>query len=176
MSDSPDHSSREAGSSNRVKLKDVFAPDRIQIGVEVTNLKKMIDELAGLLVRSSTTDLDRNTVFRTLLKRERIGSTWVTEDVAIPHCRFAGITESVGAILRLSSPICVDETDKKYVRVACGLLVPEDQAGGHLQVLSGLARAFSNHDLYSRLVEAQDEQDMYDQLSKIESEFDGGET
>lgn len=175
MSDSPDQSSSEAHPQASVRLADIFAPNRIQIGVEVSSLKRMIEEIAGVFAQSNPHQLDKDAVFRALLEREQIGSTWVTDGVAIPHCRLDSITDAVGVVLRTSSPLCVDANENKFVSVACGLLVPMSRSDEHIQVLSRLARAFMKFDLYPRLMAADNSAEIHDEILKIETEFDRNE-
>ena len=172
MSDGPDHSSSEADSRHPVRLADIFTPTRICTGSEASTLKRMIDEIAGVFARNSVHQLDKNAVFRALLEREQIGSTWITDGVAIPHCRLKSLSDSIGVILRLKTPLCVDSRENKFVSVACGLLVPEKSADSHVHVLSRLAQAFMQYDLYSKLMKADDPEDIYDVLSSIESEIE----
>ena len=172
MSDGPDHSSTEADSRHTVRLGDIFTPNRIRTGSEASTLKRMIEEIAGVFARNSTHHLDKNAVFRALLEREQIGSTWITDGVAIPHCRLESLSDSIGVILRMKTPLCVDSGENKFVSVACGLLVPEKSADSHVQVLSRLAQAFMQYDLYSKLMEADDPGEIYDVLSNIESEIE----
>lgn len=175
MSDGPDHSSAEANSKNSARLGEIFAPTRIRTGSEASTLKRMIEEMAGMFAGSSPHHLDRDTVFRALLEREQIGSTWITDGVAIPHCRLESLTESLGVILRLETPLCVDSRENKFVSVACGLLVPQKSASSHVKVLARLAQAFLQYDLYSKLMQADNSEEIYDMLSNIESEIEGSE-
>lgn len=173
MSDSPDHSSAESNHRSSVRLSDIFAPSRIQTDVEVSSLKRMIEEMACIFAQSKPHDLDKDAVFRALLEREQIGSTWVTDGVAIPHCRLDGVSEAIGVILRMEAPLCVDVDEGRFVNVACGLLVPSSCADEHVEVLSKLARAFMRFDLYTRLMAAADSVEIFDELLKIETEFEG---
>ncbi len=175
MSDGPDHSSAEADSLHPVRLADIFAPTRIRTGSEASTLKRMIEEMAGMFARNSPHQLDRDTVFRALLEREQIGSTWITDGVAIPHCRLESLTESLGVILRMETPLCVDSREEKFVSVACGLLVPQKSAGSHVKVLSRLAQAFLQYDLYSKLMQAGNSDEIHDMLANIESEIERAE-
>ncbi len=171
MSDSPDHSQGEAAAVESVRLQDVFAANRIYTGIEVSSLKRMIEEMAERFASGSPQPLDKEVVFRALLEREQIGSTWVSDGVAIPHCRLDSISEAVGVILRMKAPLCIDAKDDKFVCVACGLLVPMECADAHIRVLATLARAFERHDLYARLMAADDPGELHSELVKAESEI-----
>ncbi|MDE0310416.1 MAG: PTS sugar transporter subunit IIA [Acidiferrobacterales bacterium] len=172
MSESPDHSSADAGVLNSARLTEIFSPARIRTASKASTLKRMFEEMAGLLTRNSPHPLDQDTVFRALLAREQIGSTWIADGVAIPHCRLESLTESLGVILRMQTPLCVDSGEGKYVSVACGLLVPRESASSHLKVLSRLAQAFLEYGMYSKFMQAADSEEMYGILSNIESEVD----
>ncbi|MDR2031817.1 MAG: PTS IIA-like nitrogen regulatory protein PtsN [Azoarcus sp.] len=117
--------------------------------------KKRVFEEAGMLFESQL-GLARDLVFDKLFTRERLGSTGLGQGVAIPHSRLAGLAEAAGAFIRLSTPIPFDAPDGRPVNLVFVLLVPEEANDTHLQLLSELARMFSDRAFRGQLLAAPD--------------------
>ena len=96
-------------------------------------------------------ELNANEIFDSLLSRERLGSTGVGYGVAIPHARYEGATDAIGAFMRLDQPVDFDAMDREPVDLVFGLLVPEDCTDEHIQILAQLAELFSDPQLRTAL-------------------------
>ena len=98
-------------------------------------------------VCEDASNLDSDTVFDSLLERERLGSTGVGNGVAIPHCRLPGCSQTIGLLLKLAQPVDFQAIDKQPVDLVFALLVPEDNPNDHLQTLKAIAERFT-HDSF----------------------------
>lgn len=132
----------------------LLAPANIVLDLEVSSKKRMFEQV-GLLFENHQ-GIARSLVFDSLFARERLGSTGLGQGVAIPHGRIKGLRESVGAFVRLSTPVPFDAPDGQPVNLIFVLLVPEQATEQHLQILSELAQMFSDRDLRQALAEATD--------------------
>ena len=99
-------------------------------------------------------DLDQESIYRSLLAREKLGSTAIGHGVAIPHSRMSGCTEPLGCLIVLSEGIDFGPPDGSEVEIAFILLVPEAATQDHLDLLASLANAFSSADIRDRLRQA----------------------
>ncbi len=77
-----------------------------------------------------------------LAERERLGSTALGQDVAIPHARLTGLTRAIAAFVRLRAAIPFDAPDGKPVANLLILLVPEGATSAHLELLAQAANLF----------------------------------
>lgn len=132
----------------------LLAPANIVLDLEVSSKKRMFEQV-GLLFENHQ-GIARSLVFDSLFARERLGSTGLGQGVAIPHGRIKGLRESVGAFVRLATPVPFDAPDGQPVNLIFVLLVPEQATEQHLQILSELAQMFSDRDLRQSLAEATD--------------------
>lgn len=105
--------------------------------------KKRVFEQAGLLFENNQ-GLARSRVFDSLFARERLGSTGLGQQVAIPHGRIKGLRDPVAAFIRLADPIPFDAPDGKPVAILVFLMVPEQATQAHLEILSELAQMLSD--------------------------------
>jgi PTS system nitrogen regulatory IIA component len=105
--------------------------------------KKRAFEQAGLLFENHN-GIARSKVFDSLFAREKLGSTGLGQQVAIPHGRIKGLKAPVAAFMRLAEPIPFDAPDGKPVHLLVFLLVPEHATQAHLDILSELAQMLSD--------------------------------
>ncbi|MFA5676934.1 MAG: PTS IIA-like nitrogen regulatory protein PtsN [Pseudomonas sp.] len=122
--------------------------------------KKRVLELIGKLI-SQHTQLDADTIYESLIAREKLGSTGFGNGIAIPHCRLEGCTEAIGALLQLDNRIDFDSLDGEPVDLIFVLLVPHEATEQHLQILKVLAEKLDQDDVREALRQAPDAQTLY---------------
>ena len=131
-----------------------LAPKRLlALRSETVHSKKRLFEQAAASI-SAEFDLNQESVYRSLLAREKLGSTAIGHGVAIPHSRMSGCTEPLGCLILLSEGVDFGAPDGADVEIAFILLVPEAATQDHLDLLASLANAFSNADIRDRLKKA----------------------
>src|SRR5690606_30491664 len=113
------------------------------------------------LIAGKVGSISSNQLYDALIAREQLGSTGLGNGIAIPHCRVADCSRTIGALVKLERPIDFDAIDGKPVDLLFFLLVPENTVEGHLQVLRMLAERFGNPDFCARLRAAQDDAQLY---------------
>jgi PTS system nitrogen regulatory IIA component len=129
--------------------------------------------LSDLIVKDDPS-LTQMEVFGSFLNRERLGSTALGHGVAIPHGRLSGISKPVGAFLQLKHGIDYEAPDDEPVTLFFALLVPEDSAGQHLDILAKLAELFSDEAVCERLRDVREKDELYRLLTR--RDLSGSET
>ena len=119
----------------------------------VHSTKRLFERAAEYI--SAEFDLDQESVYRSLLAREKLGSTAIGHGVAIPHSRINGCTEPLGCLIMLPEGVDFGAPDGTNVEIAFVLLVPEAATQDHLDLLASLAGAFSSADIRGRLRQAE---------------------
>ena len=119
------------------RLAAILPLSNIVLDVEITSKKRAFEEL-GLLFENHQ-GLQRVAVTDSLFARERLGSTGLGHGVAIPHGRIKGLKQPQAALLRLRSPIGFDAPDGAPVSLIISLLIPQNNAQQHLEILSDIA-------------------------------------
>jgi nitrogen PTS system EIIA component len=120
--------------------------ERIACDVDISSKKRLLQALAGLLA-ADLGAITQEAVFEHLIERERLGSTGLGHGIALPHSRMKDVTQARGAFVQLRQGIDYDAIDNHPVDLAFALLVPEEANETHLQLLSALARMFSDASL-----------------------------
>lgn len=126
-----------------MEILQILTPDCTQCAVQGTS-KKRILEIISQIASEHIPQIDQATILSSLMCREKMGSTGIGNGIALPHGRLPDL-EKVLAILITSKPaIEFDAIDNKPVDIFFALLVPEDQAQGHLQTLATIAGRLSD--------------------------------
>lgn len=133
-----------------MQISEIITPERILFDDSCTSKKAALEALAGLLARD-VPDLTQLEVFDCLVSRERLGSTGLGHGVAIPHGRISNEGRTLGAFIRMRTPVDFDALDRQPVDILFALLVPEESTEEHLQILSSLAEKFSDTALLEKL-------------------------
>lgn len=141
--------------------------ERVRTGIHASSKKRLIEEVADLLSTYSG-DLDRDTVYQILNQRERLGSTGIGEGFAIPHGRINGIDQPIICAILLDQGLDFDSIDDQPVRCVVGLLVPADANQTHLQILSRLAKAFSQPEVRSRIMACHDDDTFFRAVNDLD--------
>lgn len=145
-------------------LTGLLTVDRILYDIPISSKKRLLEELAFLLSKNSKS-FDKDTVFRTLTERERLGSTSIGGGIALPHGRLNGITECVAAVIRVKEPLSFDAPDEQLVHLAIALLVPADASEKHLQIFAGLAELFSQPSRRDLILRTRDAESLFEMLA-----------
>ncbi|MCW2294230.1 PTS system nitrogen regulatory IIA component [Pseudomonas sp. BIGb0408] len=114
-------------------------------------------------------DLDGQTIYESLIAREKLGSTGFGNGIAIPHCRLPGCSSPISALLKLDAAVDFDAIDGAPVDLLFVLLVPEAATDEHLELLRQIASMFDREDVRERLRQAQDSQSLYQTVVNVQN-------
>jgi len=67
-----------------MKLRELFTPDVVALEIQADSKDDILKELIGLLGMDEKSEA---ILFKTLKRRENLGSTGIGKGIAIPHCR-----------------------------------------------------------------------------------------
>lgn len=133
-----------------MQIQSLISPGRTLCGVEAGSKKRALELLANTIAQDIP-DIDADELFRSLIGRERLGSTGIGHGIAIPHCRVDQCNGTVGALITLADPIDFDAIDSQPVDILFAMLVPQDAHTEHLQTLAALAEALNKSEYRQRL-------------------------
>ena len=151
-----------------MKVSEILDPGRVAIDQPLASKKAVLEKLSEML-SSADPRLNQNEVFNSLIARERLGTTGLGEGIAIPHGRVRTQAQSIGAFVRTQAPINFDAVDNAPVDLFFALCVPEDATSEHLDLLSQLAKKFSDQSFVSQLRSCNSLDGVFAQLADAES-------
>lgn len=123
----------------------ILPPTNVVLDLAATSKKRAFEQ-AGLLFENHN-GIARTAVFQSLIARERLGSTALGHQVAVPHGRIKDLREPCAAFIRLTEPVRFDATDGRAANLLFILLVPENATQTHLELLAEIARLMSDADI-----------------------------
>ena len=143
-----------------IRLEHILTPARSQVNVPGGSKKRDLEYIAHLIATDQP-QIDEDTLFESLVAREKLGSTGFGDGIAIPHCRLIGCTAPISAVLHLETAVDFDAIDGEPVDLLFVLLVPEEATDEHLELLRQIAGIFEQDDVRERLRNAPDSNALY---------------
>lgn len=122
-----------------MKLTDLIRPDGLLLDVTPKDKTKVLRLLAQK--SAELWGVEEELVFDKLSAREDLGSTGVGNGVALPHSPIPGLEQPALLLARLKTPVDFQAVDDRKVDLVLMLLLPENNASQHLNILSTAARA-----------------------------------
>lgn len=134
-------------------IADILTPERMLCGVQANSKRRVLEHLSRLFAKHNP-DLDSDEIYQHLFERERLGSTGIGKNVAIPHARMANLEHTMAAFIQLEQGVDFDAIDGERVDLTFALLVPQSathEQETHLKTLAHLAAMFSDDDWREQL-------------------------
>ncbi len=153
-----------------MKIIDLLAPNSILPDMQASNKKGALEELAKPLVPGSD-GLELQKVMEVLLDRERLGSTGIGDNIAIPHGKLPQLTHLVLSFGRSLKGVDFDSMDGKPAQLFFMLLAPVNSSGLHLKALAKISRMLMSQAFRDNLLKARDADEIYRLISERDAEF-----
>lgn len=148
-------------------LATMLDPSRIVVVNDALAKRDVLRRLAQVIAPDAGTDATR--LLDLLEERERQGSTFLNEGIALPHARVPALTVPHAA-LALTHGGVLDVPTARPIEAVFMLLSPAENAGTHLQALAVAGRAFQNRDLVRQLREARSAEQAFNVLRSFNNE------
>ncbi|MGV3346518.1 PTS IIA-like nitrogen regulatory protein PtsN [Enterobacteriaceae bacterium LUAb1] len=144
-----------------LELSTVLSPACTRNNVHCQSKKRALEIISEYAAKEL--NLPYQTIFETLLTREKMGSTGIGNGIAIPHGKLEEDTlRAIGVFLHLEQPIYFDAIDNQPVDLLFALLVPAEQCKTHLHTLSLVAKQLADKNICRRLRNAQSNEELYE--------------
>lgn len=153
-----------------MKLSELIDEDYILPELKAKDKKGVLEELVDALVRRKPS-IDKKTLVKVLLERERLGSTGIGDGVAIPHGKFYGITQPIISFGRSRKGLDFESMDGEPVFLFFLLVAPENSASIHLKALAKIAKILKNSAFRKALMEAPSKKDLYQTIIQNDEDF-----
>ena len=139
----------------------LLSPGCIFIDTDISSKKRLLEFISNTV--ADKFGLPQSTIYGNLLDRERLGSTGLGNGFAIPHARLSNLDTTIGCFIRLDQPVKFEAPDNKPVDLVFTIIIPENATDEHLQILSTLAKIFSQ----SKICEAIRSAESNDEVARI---------
>ena len=142
-------------------LTDAFSENFILFHPDNSDNKKNCFEAICALITRNNPALKDQTLFNALYNREKIGSTMVTPQIAIPHARIDNLSNPIGVITKLANPIPFSNDEQDNVSLLFTLFVSTEANQQHLNLLAQLATKLRHADWSQALLQAESSEQLW---------------
>ena len=153
-----------------MKIDEILKKESIIADIAGKNKLDVIKEMTECLKQNNTIKDDQS-LYTTLMEREKLGSTGIGENIAIPHGKSDELTQIITVFARSLSGIEFESLDKKPVHFVCMVIAPAHSTGQHLKALARISRLFKNQTLREGILKAEDSNAIYSILLEEDSKF-----
>jgi PTS system nitrogen regulatory IIA component len=143
-----------------MKLSDILNENHVIPDLRAKDKKGVLEELVGVIVSSHPT-LDKNSLVKVLLERERLGSTGIGDGVAIPHGKIQGLKHPIISFGRSRKGLDFEAMDGEAVFLFFLLVAPEDSASIHLKALAKIAKIIKSRSFRNVLMQVPTREEIY---------------
>jgi len=142
-----------------MNLKRALSPELVQIGLEGTTKREIIEGLVDLACKSGKVS-DRQAALDAVLEREKKMSTGMQHGIAIPHAKTDTVNELVACIAISAEPVEFESLDGKPSRLFICTLSPTNRSGPHIQFLAEVSKLLSDESRRSLMLAAKTPKDV----------------
>lgn len=134
-------------------LAELLHPDRVSVHEMPVDKEAALRVVAGLLIRPERL-ANEDVVYEVLAERERLASTGVGSEVAIPHGRFDGVDGLRAAVAVCKEGVDFEAVDGRPVKILVGIIGPRSMPQRHLAALAGVSRVLRDDGVRAALIAA----------------------
>jgi nitrogen PTS system EIIA component len=153
-----------------MKIDEILKKESVIADIAGKNKLDVIKEMTKCLKQNNTIINDQ-ALYATLMEREKLGSTGIGENVAIPHGKSDELTQIITVFARSLSGIEFESLDQKPVHFVCMVIAPAHSTGQHLKALARISRLFKNQTLREGILTAEDSNAIYSLLLEEDSKL-----
>ena len=153
-----------------MKISEILTKENIIKDLKSFDKESVLEELSNFLKDRGEIPNKKNLLL-SLLEREKLGSTGIGENVAIPHAKIRDIDKIITVFARSQIGVEFESLDQKPVNFIYLILAPENSTGQHLKALARISRLFKNPSLRESVLRANETDQIYSILVDEDSKF-----
>ena len=153
-----------------MKISDILKKEHIIKELNSCDKKNVLDELSSFLEDEGEIT-NKESLLAALIEREKLGSTGIGENVAIPHAKISEIDNIITVFGRSKNGVEFESLDQKPVNFIFLVMAPENSTGQHLKVLARISRLFKNPSLRESVLRTNEADRIYSILVDEDSKF-----
>jgi PTS system nitrogen regulatory IIA component len=154
-----------------VKVYNLLLPEMIIPNVKAADAYGLLKEIVAHLKDRKKITKDKELLTK-LLSREKLGSTAIGEEVAIPHCKMKGLKKPIVMLAVSRKGVDFSALDKKPTRIFFLIISCPDNPSLNLQILAAIAHLVRKaKNLKKKILEAETENQMLDIIRDEEEQL-----
>ena len=153
-----------------MKITDILKKENIITDLICSDKESVLQEISSFLEKNGAIK-NKETLLLALTEREKLGSTGIGENIAIPHAKMEEIDHIITLFGRSQKGIEFESLDKKPVHFICLVIAPANSTGRHLKALARISRLLKNSSMRDAILKATDTNQVYSILVEEDSKF-----
>jgi len=151
-----------------MRISHYLDKDCIKIPLLKEKKHEIIEELLDLIINKYD-EIDKEDTIQSILEREKIETTAIGQNIAIPHARMKNIQKVYFAIGITEKSVDFDSLDNKPVKLVFLILCPEKKITTQISLLARLSRILGDKNLRKQLLRCQESQNVIDVFTAYEN-------
>ena len=153
-----------------MKISDILKKEHVIKELNSHDKKNVLDELSSFLEDEGEIT-NKESLLAALIEREKLGSTGIGENVAIPHAKISEIDKIITVFGRSKNGVEFESLDQKPVNFIFLVIAPENSTSQHLKALARISRLFKNPSLRESVLRTNEADQIYSILVDEDSKF-----
>ncbi len=153
-----------------MKITDILKKEFVITNLAGTDKDCALKELSTFLEDKGAVK-SKDVLYSALTEREKLGSTGIGENVAIPHAKLEEIDRIITLFARSEKGVEFESLDKKPVHFICLVIAPSNSTGQHLKALARISRLLKNPALRENILSATEMDKIFSILVDEDSKF-----
>ena len=153
-----------------MKITEILKKEHIIADLNLDNKNDVLNEFSEFLKKKGAIE-NKEALFEALIQREKLGSTGIGENVAIPHAKLDNIDTIITLFARSKKGIEFESLDKEPVHFFCLVIAPANSTGRHLKVLARISKLLKSSSLRDAILNATAVDQIFTILTEEDSKF-----
>ena len=153
-----------------MKLNEILGKNFIISELSCKDKQGILHELTAFLENKGVIK-NKEALFNSLMEREKLSSTGIGENVAIPHAKSDEVDHIIVVFAVSAEGVDFESLDQKPVHFVCLLLAPTNSTGLHLKALAHISRLLKSESLRDGILRTKDTDKIYSILLEENSRF-----
>ncbi len=151
-----------------MRIADIQDKRAIVVGIQSQDKPGALRELLNVMAEVYRLD-DSKEIYKTLIEREKLGSTGIGQGIAIPHGKTERVKDMVACFGISHKGVNFEALDGEPVYIFFMLLAPKSSAGPHLKALAKISRLLRDSYFCNQLRHAKDAEELYKMIDAEEA-------
>lgn len=154
---------------NIVKITDYMSEKLISLNLKAKTKDDILLELSKLIETSPNISNEGNNIYKSLVEREKLGSTGIGKGVAIPHAKTEAAKELTIAFGISKEKIDFKSMDNEGVNIFFVFASPNKDSQIYLKVLARISRLIREESFRQGLLECKSAREVIEYINKKEA-------
>jgi len=157
--------------SRTMILGDVLSANDIIENSKAGSKEEFIREVSQFIAKNHR-GIDPKELENILIEREKLGSTGLEEEIAIPHGKLKSLSEYVICFARNLKGIDFLSLDRKLKKLFFVVIVPANNQTKQLKLLARISKIVKNKEFRKKLLEAKTAREIHQLIEERDSAFE----